>query len=159
MIKFIPIFLTFIIGVCTLSIGGNSQPQLLPKNFFNNAATDFFKLTPFLGIFGSLSSVIFAYGGFYSITSLRTKMKDPNKNGIAILLAITVISVIYFLIAIVMTFSHPGEVNFLIVTERLSVNEIKNFTAQDQSTKLRVLTEMSISDKAICSSIARCQFH
>lgn len=102
-VKFVPIVGVVIIGCSVWFLGENDPIDLLPQQLFNFDASDFFRLSPFFGLFGSLSAIIFSYGGFYAAAGIKEEMKNPQQNGRAIVTSVAVISIIYLLIALIMT--------------------------------------------------------
>lgn len=48
----------------------------------------------------SIPAILFAYDGFYTVTSLKSDMKEPNKMGVVIVLAISVITATYLVFGI-----------------------------------------------------------
>lgn len=62
----------------------------------------------------SIPAILFAYDGFYTVTSLKSDLKEPNKMGVVIVLAISVITATYLAFGIFTGLA--GASSFLDVT-------------------------------------------
>jgi hypothetical protein len=72
-------------------------PEDKTQVYFNN-------ISPILGIFMSIPSILFVVDGFYSSTAIQTSMREPKKMSKAILVGLMVITVIDLLIALSLMF-------------------------------------------------------
>ncbi len=128
-VKFIPLFVTIILGFVIAGWSGygahvSAGPQL-PPEFQESAdkissgynAYDFGFTSGGIGIFMSVGAIFFAYDGFYVTAGMQTEMKEPQKTPIAIVLGLGAVTIIYLLIAISMSLGGNGGIggffNFL----------------------------------------------
>jgi amino acid transporter len=61
-------------------------------------------LTPVLGIFMSIPSILFVVDGFYSATAIQSSMREPKKMSKAILFGLVAIVAVDILIALSLMF-------------------------------------------------------
>ncbi|WP_231852587.1 APC family permease [Metamycoplasma canadense] len=109
-VKFIPLVAIVIIGFIffkqRLDASDASSPIWQPitkETLFNKSTNSFLKLTPVLGIFGSLAGIFFAFDGFYVSAGIQSEMKNPEKTPAALVIGLFSITFIYILIAAAMS--------------------------------------------------------
>ncbi|WP_025755087.1 APC family permease [Mycoplasmopsis cricetuli] len=112
-VKFIPLIAAGILGFVVL--GATRKAQNIDINnttWFAKASLEqgitFFKISPLIGIFGSLAAIFFAFDGFYVTAGIQTEMKEPKKLPVALVIGIGVITLIYLIIAISMSIGTKG---------------------------------------------------
>ncbi len=123
-VKFFPLIISILLGFV---IAGMQTPTINPGPVIDAthsySSTTLTALSPAFGLIMSLSAIFFAYDGFYVACGIQSQMKEPRKTSSAIVIGLTIVTVIYLLIAIAMmvgasTGKHEGTVygfeNFLI---------------------------------------------
>ncbi len=95
-IKFIPLIVVVFFSIAQIDNNGT-----IKTNGIGSSATGLTSVSPWLGLMASIPAILFAYDGFYTITSLKSDMKEPKKMGVVIALAISVITVSYLVFGIV----------------------------------------------------------
>lgn len=111
-IKFFPIIFALIIGFVVIGINGklpdgNVLIYQPPKIDPNTGPLSFNLINPFIGVISSLAAIFFAYDGFYVAAGIQTKLKKPKQISTILLVGLTVVTVIYFLIALSITLGSP----------------------------------------------------
>lgn len=114
-VKFIPIVFAILIGFILIASGhggnGNRTPSWLPQQGWNETKHNLLtRLIPWLGIIGSLPSIIFSFDGFYSAAGIQTEMQKPEKTGLALVSGLVIVSVIDVLITISLLLCSDGRV-------------------------------------------------
>lgn len=105
-VKFIPLIM-----VAAFAIYATTQSGVQTTvHDSENVATSITAYAPALGIIASIPAILFAYDGFYAITSLKTDMKDSSKLGPVVAIAISTITGAYVLFGILTGMA--GERNF-----------------------------------------------
>lgn len=105
LLKFFPLALVVVIGIVIASKEGvhlNAWPVEDKVTAFKNP-TSFYQLWPGLGTVLSLSAIFFAFDGFYFAAGIQKEMKEPKKTPKAIFVGLIIVTVIYLVIAIVMS--------------------------------------------------------
>ncbi len=103
MVKFIPMIVAAIIGFVVLGINKTLPDNIVLPGEPHPAAPDGYRLQaldPSLGLFCSLSSIFFAYDGFYVASGIQSEMKEPKKTPLALVIGLSLVTVFYLLIAI-----------------------------------------------------------
>lgn len=120
-LKFIPLFAIVIIGFAIISQNGvNIQPGPTIVNIEN--ATTFYQIWPGIGSILALTAIFFSFDGFYFAAGIQKEMKEPKKTSKAIIIGITIVSIVYLTIAIIMSlasengsfFGEQGYQQFLV---------------------------------------------
>ena len=106
-VKFIPLIVAVIIGFVIFGLNNGSFPDGSNINNINpdkNPTTHpewtLFGISPAFGLFSSLSAVFFAYDGFYVACGINSQMKEPKKVPLALVIGLSLVTVIYLLIAV-----------------------------------------------------------
>lgn len=106
-VKFIPLVAIVIIGFIffaqRLGAGDQIWTPITKETLFNKESTSFLKMTPVLGIFGSLAGIFFAFDGFYVSAGIQSEMKNPEKTPAALVIGLFSMTGIYILIAAAMS--------------------------------------------------------
>lgn len=109
-VKFIPLVAIVVIGFIFFAkrLGDTSADAVIwtpitKETLFNSSSTSFLKLTPVLGIFGSLAGIFFAFDGFYVSAGIQSEMKNPEKTPAALVVGLFSMTGIYILIAAAMS--------------------------------------------------------
>ncbi|GAA5414581.1 APC family permease [Ureaplasma ceti] len=118
-IKFVPLIFAFLIGFIILGVNGglppanhwwvDTKPQP-PATVVNHVVQPqkFYAFNPGIGLTLSLSAIFFAYDGFYVAAGMQNQMKEPKKISSALLVGLLIITGIYLLIALSLTFGANG---------------------------------------------------
>jgi amino acid transporter len=108
-VKFIPLVVAAVIGFVFIGVGANSgtpvTPGFKPPTSPPNSLAS---MTPAFGMFIAMAGIFFAYDGFYITSGLQTEMAEPKKTPIAILLGLSIVTIIYLTIAISMSLNGTG---------------------------------------------------
>ncbi|WP_051616707.1 APC family permease [Mycoplasmopsis sturni] len=110
-VKFIPLVVASVLGFVVMYIEGHAENLDITHTKWItqiNPETTFFKISPLIGIFGSLAAIFFAYDGFYLTAGIQTEMKNPKKLPLAIIIGIGIITFLYLIIAISMSLGTKG---------------------------------------------------
>ncbi|MGX9372588.1 APC family permease [Mycoplasma sp. 3398] len=107
-VKFIPLVAIVIVGFIFLGLRvkeGNADiwTPITKETLFNKDSTNFLKLTPVLGIFGSIAGIFFAFDGFYVSAGIQSEMKNPEKTPAALVIGLLSMTGIYIVIAAAMS--------------------------------------------------------
>lgn len=109
--KFLPILVISIIAIAILA----TTKEVKNTSFYPFKLKDgdhhinpIFNLTPFIGIFGSLAAIFFAYDGFYEAAGVKTEMKEPRKIPKAFILGIGIVTVLYVILTLLMSLASEG---------------------------------------------------
>ncbi|AZZ65210.1 APC family permease [Metamycoplasma phocicerebrale] len=107
-VKFIPLVAIVIVGFyyfATQRLGGSDSvwTPITVDNLFDKSSNSFLRLTPVLGIFGSLAGIFFAFDGFYVSAGIQSEMKNPEKTPAALVVGLFTMTGIYILIAAAMS--------------------------------------------------------
>lgn len=113
-VKFIPVVFAILIGFILLIANkniGNHLPSWLPQYDWNTGQHQLLtRSVPWIGLVGSLPSIIFSFDGFYSAAGIQTEMKHPEKTGLALVTGLIIVSVIDVLITISLLLCSDGRV-------------------------------------------------
>lgn len=110
-VKFIPLVVATVLGFVVISLNGKVENiDVSNIKLINQISpeTTFFKISPLIGIFGSLAAIFFAYDGFYLTAGIHSEMKNPKKLPLAIIIGIGIITFLYLLIATSMSLGTKG---------------------------------------------------
>lgn len=117
-VKFLPLIAVPIIGFVMAGMSGANISTGLEVPLDGDAmggisgivpkATNFGRMSPFIGIFIAIGAIFFAYDGFYTTAGIQSEMKEPKKTPMAILLGLGVTTAIYLIIAISMSIGGNG---------------------------------------------------
>ncbi|MCV3733901.1 APC family permease [Mycoplasma enhydrae] len=107
-VKFIPLVAIVIIGFVYFSQRLSQEPTTIwtpitVDSLFKKESTSFLKLTPVLGIFGSLAGIFFAFDGFYVSAGIQSEMKNPEKTPAALVIGLFSMTLMYIIIAAAMS--------------------------------------------------------
>lgn len=94
-LKFIPLLIAPFI-----TINASSESDIKAV-FDDHNPSGITHLTGWLGIIASIPAIIFAYDGFYTVTSLKSKMEEPKKMGSLIAVGVAIITSGYLFFAII----------------------------------------------------------
>ena len=104
--KFIPLAL-----VAAFALYATSQSGVMTTvTTSQRQATSLTAYSPYLGIIASIPAILFAYDGFYSVTSLKSDMKNPKKLGPVVAISISLITAAYVLFGVLTGMT--GEKNY-----------------------------------------------
>lgn len=108
-VKFIPLVVAALIGFIILGVNnqGVANPALPPSDSTNTPNT-FYGLSPYLGMFAAISSIFFAFDGFYTAAGVQSQMKEPKKTPLALVIGLSIVTVVYLLISISMSLGSKG---------------------------------------------------
>ncbi len=98
-IKFVPLIVAMIIGFVIFGLNNNVLPESINTDVTRHPEWTLFGISPAFGLFTSLSAVFFAYDGFYVACGLNTQMKNPRQVPLALVIGLSLVTVIYLLIA------------------------------------------------------------
>lgn len=90
-IKYLPLIVVVCFSFSQIASNGYVQTS----HVGTSNATGLTSISPWLGIMASIPAIIFAFDGFYTVTSLKSDMKEPNRMGVVIVLSISVITATY----------------------------------------------------------------
>lgn len=102
-VKFVPMAVAAIIGFVILGQHGVlPEGIVLPGNehINNNSPHMIQSINPSIGLFCSLSSIFFAYDGFYVAAGIQSQMKEPKKTPFVLVIGLSLVTIFYLLIAI-----------------------------------------------------------
>ncbi|GAA5414885.1 APC family permease [Ureaplasma ceti] len=111
-VKFLPLAFAAITGFVIIGelghVAGNYAagfiaPPLAEGSQNSDAVWSFGSMTPGFGLFLAAAGIFFAYDGFYVAAGVQSEMKEPKKAPMAIILGLSVITVIYLILAISMS--------------------------------------------------------
>ncbi|MGL5643505.1 MAG: APC family permease [Metamycoplasmataceae bacterium] len=108
-VKFIPLVVAALMGFIFIGTGATPETPVTPG--FKPEYTGIESLsamTPGFGMFIAIAGIFFAYDGFYVTSGLNSEMKEPKKTPLAILLGLSLVTVIYLTIAISMSLNGTG---------------------------------------------------
>ncbi|MDK2819903.1 MAG: amino acid permease, partial [Mycoplasmataceae bacterium] len=92
-IKFIPIIILPIFAYIAASNGGEvTKPPAVPDGLNG--------IHPALGVIASIPAILFAFDGFFTITTLRSNLKNKNHMSWIMLVGLTIISSVYLYLSI-----------------------------------------------------------
>ncbi|WP_337903992.1 amino acid permease [Mesomycoplasma ovipneumoniae] len=124
--KFIPIFVTVIVGFILYFQGGSnkllSQPEFASVEKIKTEGVSISSSLPGVGVLISMAGIFFSYEGFFTAAGLQSEMKEPKKTPIAILLGIGITTIIYLFIAIATSIVGDGSISSFI---NIAKNELK----------------------------------
>lgn len=100
LVKFIPLIIAMIIGFVIFGLTNNHLPENINSNITSHPSWSLFGISPAFGLFTSLSAVFFAYDGFYVACGINTQMKNPKQIPLVLIIGLSLVTVIYLLIAI-----------------------------------------------------------
>lgn len=109
--KFLPILI--IIGVACVILATTNQVQntnfeifkpINDKGEMNMVAS----ITPFIGIFGSLAAIFFAYDGFYESAGVTSEMREPRRVPHSFIWGIGIITILYITLTLLMSLASKG---------------------------------------------------
>ncbi|EFF41581.1 amino acid permease, partial [Mycoplasmopsis alligatoris] len=69
----------------------------------------FSNIMPFGGLFISWAGIFFAYDGFYVSTGISNELKDPKKTPKALLIGLSVVTIIHLIVALAMSLNGRGD--------------------------------------------------
>lgn len=101
-IKFIPLIFAAIIGFVYLGVG-KATIHWGPTYSYKNT-NDICTMIPYLAPLFSLPAIFFSYDGFYFACGVNDKMKDKNKLGLALVVGVLSITLIYCIISTSLVF-------------------------------------------------------
>ena len=90
--KFIPLILVAVFALYATTQTGVQTSIALDAA---DKPTSITAYSPYLGVIASIPAILFAYDGFYAITSLKSDMKEPKKLGSVVALGISLITALY----------------------------------------------------------------
>ncbi len=103
MVKFIPMIVAAIIGFVVLGLNKTLPPNIVLPNeppINHNSPHMIQSISPGIGLFCSLSSIFFAYDGFYVAAGIQSQMREPKKTPIVLVIGLSLVTFFYLLIAI-----------------------------------------------------------
>ena len=103
MVKFIPMIVAAIIGFVVLALNKELPSGIvLPGDpeINQNDPHMIQSISPGIGLFCSLSSIFFAYDGFYVAAGIQSQMKEPKKTPVALVIGLSLVTFFYLLIAV-----------------------------------------------------------
>ncbi|MDK2819925.1 MAG: APC family permease [Mycoplasmataceae bacterium] len=110
LVKFIPLLVAALIGFVYISMNGNVGGAITPGFKPDSSNTNSLSaMTPGFGMFIAMAGIFFAYDGFYVTSGLQTEMEKPEKTPMAILFGLSIVTVIYLVIAISMSMNGSGD--------------------------------------------------
>ncbi len=108
-VKFIPLVVAAVIGFVVMSKTGKAENLDSIKIWrAPSSEVTFFKISPLIGLFGSLAAIFFAFDGFYVTAGVKSEMKEPKKLPVALVIGLGIITLIYLVIAISMSIGTQG---------------------------------------------------
>jgi basic amino acid/polyamine antiporter, APA family len=94
-VKFIPIL---IVPIISFILADKSNINIASQEFESNAK-GFQTTSAFFGMSLAIPAIFFAFDGFYNITNMRNRLKDPKKLGLIIFWALLFIAALYVIIS------------------------------------------------------------
>ena len=123
-IKFLPMILIIIFAVMHLAGNGAVAQVTLGADHLPTGLTAF---SPWLGIMASIPAIMFAVDGFYTITSMRSKLVEPKKLGVITAISISTTMGAYLIYAVVTaTTGQTGFAGIDFIKDNASVRLIIN---------------------------------
>ena len=116
-VKFVPLLFAFIIGFIILGMNGGLPSSndwwingalLNPPIDQSTSPKTLTSISPAIGVIMSLSSVFFAFDGFYVAAGIQSELKEPKKISNILLFGLLFVTIIYLSIALSMTFGAIG---------------------------------------------------
>lgn len=97
-IKSLPLLFVVIGGFILLGMnnGRKIDSRAMLSDYYDGSFT-FVTLLPGLGVLASVPAIMFAFDGFYASTGQFSRLKNPNKSGLALALALVITSAIYII--------------------------------------------------------------
>jgi amino acid transporter len=89
-----------VLGFVIFGKEGMKTP-LMPDNSYENPHL-FTDITPLFGIIASVPAILFAFDGFYTVSSNTLEMKEPTKAPLAMVVGLLILSIIDIAITIAM---------------------------------------------------------
>lgn len=105
-VKFIPLLIVIVFSIYVTSSHG-IKTDITASHGQSTSLTAY---SPALGVLASIPAILFAFDGFYTVTSLKSDMKDESKIGPVIAIGVALVSTCYILFGILTGIS--GEKNF-----------------------------------------------
>ena len=104
-LKFLPLIFAAIMGWIIAGSKGFGVQADVHEHWSDPAAAkyNFFGISPLFGFFGSLAAIFFAYDGFYATAGVQTEMREPKKTPKALVIGLSIVTLIYTLIAVSMS--------------------------------------------------------
>ncbi len=99
-LKFIPLIVAMVIGFVIFGLNNSQLPPSINTDVTKHPEWTLFGISPAFGLFTSLSAVFFAYDGFYVACGINTQMKNPKQVPLALVIGLSLVTVIYLLIAV-----------------------------------------------------------
>jgi len=100
-IKFIPLTIAIGIGFVYIALGNKPSNNFMTTNHIEDSSpSTFVGLNPYVGIFMSIPSILFVMDGFYSATAFQSSLEQPKKMGKIMFIGLSILTVVYLLIAI-----------------------------------------------------------
>jgi amino acid transporter len=96
-VKFFPVLIVIVLGFLIFGTNHGTLPTPEPKPEGTNLFTD---LTPLFGVIASVPAILFAFDGFYTVSSNTLEMKEPKKAPLAMVVGLLILSVIDVLITL-----------------------------------------------------------
>lgn len=106
-IKFFPIVIIIVLGFYIAIVNNIGNDIVVTPDNSQKDPTSFAGISPVVGMFISFGAIFFAYDGFYFSNGVMTEMETPKKASFALIIGLSITTIIYLLIAIAMTFSNP----------------------------------------------------
>lgn len=107
-VKFIPLVVAALIGFIIVGINNNVVNDNVQVKPSSGSSDSFYGLSPYLGMFAAISSIFFAFDGFYTAAGVQSEMKEPKKTPTALVIGLTLVTIIYLLISISMSIGTKG---------------------------------------------------
>ncbi|WPL37692.1 APC family permease [Malacoplasma iowae] len=107
-VKFLPLAVAALIGFIIVGLDNNvvnTNVQIKPDAGTNSS---FYGLSPYLGMFAAISSIFFAFDGFYTAAGVQSEMKEPKKTPTALVIGLSLVTMVYLLISISMSIGTEG---------------------------------------------------
>lgn len=107
-VKFIPLAVAALIGFIIVGLDNNVVNTTVQIKPSKGGIDSFYGLSPYLGMFAAISSIFFAFDGFYTAAGVQSEMKEPKKTPIALVIGLSLVTIIYLLISISMSIGIEG---------------------------------------------------
>ncbi|WAM09157.1 APC family permease [Mycoplasmopsis cynos] len=121
-VKFLPLLIITILGFYVAKV---TQPEvLISPDQTKYSYTSFTSLSPGIGFFISFAAIFFSFDGFYYSLGIRTEMKQPKRSPFALVLGLSIVTIIYLIIAISMTVAYPKSGQFSAFITFLQENKL-----------------------------------
>ena len=105
--KFIPLVM---ILIYSLTLVGDTGVQTK----VTASTTGLTGISPWLGIMGSIPAIMFAVDGFYTVTAMKSEMKEPKKMGALMAISISIIMGAYLIFGVVTSLTGQGSYNGIV---------------------------------------------